>query len=556
LGELGELVELVGLRGLSELSDAGGMEASGDLRTRRWLRVAAVAVGALAYWRLVCWDPFSDLKPLDAWLFLPTDPFPQAIFLATAALVYRRRNFLQGAMRSRGSATLAALPLLAGSALFVWGHYVGAMDLVLISFLLVSIGAGLLWFGVRFARELAIPWAVLAFAFQVPAAATNQAFYALRLWTAAHAAALLQLVGIPVVRDGNVISGPGVIASVIDTCSGLRSIEVLTLAAIFYVSWFPARRLRQGLLIVVAPAVAYLFNVFRICVVAVAPTSEFSAAHTAQGLAVYFGAIACVILIDRVLGRILPSRTQSDLAALRPAAESRSGAAAEPQSELEASLQTAMGPASAPRSRGRLSAAALTALAVTLLGISIWMPRWSEPEEIGLAPINLPAELDGWTKGPMIPLDDAFLWTVRYESSAYWMYERDGDEISVFVGEDDRRSRSRSLLSRKNAVPGRGFEVMERDSVTLEAIEVPVERVIARSRLAYVVTYHWYEGTDALTVEILRALFAVDQSPFRRPQPARVIRIATTVDATPKGRAKGDENLRAFASSLEAALRG
>jgi hypothetical protein len=136
------------------------------------------------------------------------------------------------------------------------------------------------------------------------------------------------------------------------------------------------------------------------------------------------------------------------------------------------------------------------------------------------------------------------------------MYERDGDEISVFVGEDDRRSRSRSLLSRKNAVPGRGFEVMERDSVTLEAIEVPVERVIARSRLAYVVTYHWYEGTDALTVEILRALFAVDQSPFRRPQPARVIRIATTVDATPKGRAKGDENLRAFASSLEAALRG
>jgi len=542
------------------------MDASEDLRADRFLRVAAVALGCLAYWRLVFWDPLFDLKPISAWLFLPTDPFPQAIFLATAALVYRRRESLRSAMRSRGSAALAALPLLVGSALFVWGHYVNALDLVLVSFMLVSIGAGLLWFGMGFARALAVPWVVLAFAISVPAVATNQAFYVLRLWTAAHAAALLQFVGIPALRDGNVIFGSGVTASVIDTCSGLRTIEILTLVAIFYVSWFPARRLRQLLLVALAPAVGYFFNLVRICVIAVAPTSEFSTAHTAQGLTVYCAAIACLILIDRVLGRVLPSRAQSDRDTLRPAIGLASRAvsepgfqpASEPGSQREASSQTETGmdPAGASRSSGRLSGAALAALAAAMLGVSIWMPRWSAYAELPDAPINLPEEIDGWTKGKKIPLDNEFLWTVRYARSEYRIYERDGDEISVFVGEDDRRSRRRSILSRKNAVPRRGFEITERDSAALEALEAPVERVVARSRLAYVLTYYWYEGTDPLGVEFFRALFATDQSPFRRSQPARVIRVSLAIDATPIDRAEHDAKLRAFAVSLAAALRG
>jgi exosortase len=542
------------------------MGASEDLRADRFLRVAAVALGCLAFWRLVFWDPHFDLKPFSAWLFLPTDPFPQAIFLATAALVYRRRESLRSAMRSRGSPVLAALPLLVGSALFVWGHYVNALDLVLVSFMLVSIGVGLLWFGAGFARALAVPWVVLAFAISVPAVATNQAFYVLRLWSAAHAASLLQFFGIPALRDGNVIFGSGVTASVIDTCSGLRTIEILTLVAIFYVSWFPARRLRQWLLIALAPAVGYFFNLVRICVIAVAPTSEFSTAHTAQGLTVYLAAIACLILLDRVLGRVLPSRTQSDLAALRPATglasqpatELEAPPTSEPGSQRQASSQTEaeMNPASASRSSGRLSGAALAALAVAMLAVSIWMPRWSAYAELPDAPINLPAEIDGWTKGAKIPLDNEFLWTVRYARSEYRIYERDGDEISVFVGEDDRRSRERSIISRKNAVPRRGFEITERDSVALEAVETPVEKIVARSRLAYVLTYHWYEDTDPLVVEIFRALFATDQSRFRRSQPARVIRVAAAIDSTPIGRAEEDAKLRAFASSLAAALRG
>ncbi|MCH8083941.1 MAG: EpsI family protein [Myxococcales bacterium] len=572
---------------MSKRSREVEMGASEGFLTQRFLRVTAIAVGCLAYWRLLFWVPTRDLSPLNAWLFLTTDPFPQAIFLIVAALVYRRRESFRSAMRFRGSPALAALPLLAGSSLFAWGHYVDAMDLVLVSFMLVSIGAGLLWFGVRFARALAIPWVVLAFAFPAPGVVTNQAFYALRLSTAAHATALLQFVGVPALREGNVIFGSEVIAQVVDTCSGLRSMEMLALAAIFFVGWFPARRLRQVLVVVLAPAIAYLFNIVRVGVMAVAPTSEFSANHAMQGLAVFFGAITCLILVDRVLGRLLPARPKANRASglakvtegLQPDAEPESNADAgrglqlearsesnpgpELQLELEPESSADLEPESAPllqgiaSSKGRLGAASLAALAVTMLGVSIWMPQWIASESKRLIPARPPAKFDGWTKTEKIGIDRGFLWTMRFQRGHhhYWNYERNGDEVSVFIGYDDRRRRGRSLLSRKNAVPRRGWEVEERSSVSLESIDARVERAIARSDFERALTYHWYEGTDGMASEILRALLATDQSRFRRSEPARVIRVAIALGSTPLAWKEDETKLRGFAASLVTALR-
>ncbi len=136
----------------------------------------------------------------------------------------------------------------------------------------------------------------------------------------------------------------------------------------------------------------------------------------------------------------------------------------------------------------------------------------------------------------------------------YWIYERDGDEVSVFIGYDHHRSRGHSLLSPKNAVPRRGWEIEERSSVSLESVEARVERVVARSGFAQVLTYHWYEGTDGLASETLRALLASDQSPFRRSQPARVIRVATALGSTPPARMEDEAKLRAFATLLVSAL--
>ena len=91
-----------------------------NLRTHRTLLVTTAVVGALAYWRLLFWDPARRLPVVSSWLFMPSDPLPQVIFLIAAVLVYRRRESIRQAMQASGSPALGVLPLLAGSLLFVY----------------------------------------------------------------------------------------------------------------------------------------------------------------------------------------------------------------------------------------------------------------------------------------------------------------------------------------------------------------------------------------------------------------------------------------------------
>jgi EpsI family protein len=164
--------------------------------------------------------------------------------------------------------------------------------------------------------------------------------------------------------------------------------------------------------------------------------------------------------------------------------------------------------------------------------------------------LALPLEMDGWLMREAIPIDVEYLWPVQFTRYASRPYSRDAVIVDLFVGEDDRLRRDRSLLSPKNALPGRGWEVESRSRVELEAAGVPVERVIARSGQRRIVTYCWYEGLDGFGLEALRALLATDQSPLRREQRARAIRIATRIGTGAPGVGEGERVLREFARAL------
>ncbi len=148
-----------------------------------------------------------------------------------------------------------------------------------------------------------------------------------------------------------------------------------------------------------------------------------------------------------------------------------------------------------------------------------------------------------------------FFWTVSYSKHEYRVYERDGEELSVFVGYDNRMRRGRSLLSPKNALPGRGWDVVERSSVSLGSGGPRAERVVAQSVSGLTLSYHWYEGTERLARETVRNVLATDQSRFRRAQPAGVIRVTTELGPDPLEQSRDEAELREFATSLAIARR-
>jgi exosortase len=488
--------------------------------------IASGLLAACAYGTLLFWEPGADyLHPVEAWFFLPTNTSPKVIFALAAILTYRRREAIRQALSGRGSPVAAAPWLLAGLAMYLWATYTGATDLLLASFVLTAFGACLLRAGGRLARGLSFPLLVLMFAIPLPAVLTNQLFYVLQLWAARDAATLLPLLGMPVVREGNAIYGAHGQFQVIDTCAGLRFIEVLTLLAVAFAGWFPASRLRTVLRVLLALPIAYAFNLVRVCLLILYPSSPISSMHVVQGWAVFIGAVLCLAYLDRFALQRLPQRAPAP----------RAPDAREPPSARWAWV--------------------LSALLAAMLAASLWLPRWELPKHQRFVPVALPVEIDGWRMQRKLPVDETFLGSVRFTTYLYRSFARGSDMILVFVGYDDRMRSDRSFLTRKNAFVDAGWRVEERRFLQPGTSEQRVESVLAHSRQRRLLSHVWYADTGAWYTETLRALLALDRSPLRRRHVGRVVRISTALGPGSEEIAPARARLEAFGPALEAALR-
>ena len=193
----------------------------------------------------------------------------------------------------------------------------------------------------------------------------------------------------------------------------------------------------------------------------------------------------------------------------------------------------------------------LVTMFVMLSIVSFIMPTWPTPSTTAHPPISLADELGEWEIIENIPVKYSFLGSVRYSSTLYRDYKNAKEGITIFVGTDDRLRRHRSLLSDKNAYPDGMGLVQEQSIVDLgpdigHAIATVIDNDAQR-----LLTYHWYEGVDSVSKEILYAMLALDQSPFRREEPARVTRLTTYVEFIPDGRERADKRLRDFLQEME-----
>src|SRR5262249_37720411 len=94
--------------------------------------------------------------------------------------------------------------------------------------------------------------------------------------------------------------------------------------------------------------------------------------------------------------------------------------------------------------------------------------------------------------------------------------------IEEFVGES-WRDRTANIRSPKNRVQGRGWGVEDVRPVEVAARQA--ERIVARAGSRHVVSLVWYANVESTWREALRSFLALDQSPFRRTNPAYVARV-------------------------------
>jgi len=206
------------------------------------LRLLSIAIAACAFGSLAAFD--LDVSPtltgLESFLYKrQLSPLPA--FAVAGWLFFRRRvpqtesivalseiNGPKGRLRRAGSIGL----LLSGIAVFGGSHLVGAVELQ--SFTLFTIGLGTALIHPR-ASNLArygLPAVITLMAVPLPAPLYNELVWFFQQWTAEGAAAFLNASGFAVDKTGIVLFYAGQPSWVIETCTGLRFLELSVLGAI------------------------------------------------------------------------------------------------------------------------------------------------------------------------------------------------------------------------------------------------------------------------------------------------------------------------------------
>ena len=92
------------------------------------------------------------------------------------------------------------------------------------AFVEAVVGMVLVLGGTYALRVMAFPLLLLCFMVPLPAVIYNQITFPLQIFASQVAAFVLELVGIPVLRDGNVLELPSQKLNVVEACSGIRSL--------------------------------------------------------------------------------------------------------------------------------------------------------------------------------------------------------------------------------------------------------------------------------------------------------------------------------------------
>src|SRR5580658_5606411 len=203
-------------------------------------------------------------------------------------------------------ADMRAVPNWWGLVIMAWAGFqlyiatLGAeLFLARTSLVISIIGAVLLLGGTKYLRTFGFPLFLLFFMVPIPAVIYNQITFPLQIFASKVAETAIDLLQIPVIREGNVLILPQQSLNVVEACSGIRSLLTLTFLSLVYGYFFERRAWVRVVLFFSTIPIAITANAGRVTFTGV--ISEFKPElaegwfHEAQGWVIFM--IGLVILV-------------------------------------------------------------------------------------------------------------------------------------------------------------------------------------------------------------------------------------------------------------------
>jgi exosortase len=179
--------------------------------------------------------------------------------------------------------------------------------------------AGMILFlaGWKTLRAVSFPLSYLIWMIPIPVIIFNQITFPLQLVASRMATAGLELVQVPVLRDGNVLVMSNYSLEVVEACSGIRSLMTLIALAVAYGYLVEPRRWVRYVLALVMIPIAIVTNAIRILGTGMlahryGPSTAEGFLHGFSGWFIFMSALVLMFLCHWILRRI--AKTQREAA--------------------------------------------------------------------------------------------------------------------------------------------------------------------------------------------------------------------------------------------------
>jgi exosortase len=150
---------------------------------------------------------------------------------------------------------------------------------------------------------------LLIFMFPIPAIIYSRITLPLQLFASSVAETVLNFIGTPVLRDGNVLElANGQRLSVVEACSGIRSLLSLSFLSLIYAYFFDHKVWMRGVLLVATIPIAIAANASRVTLTGLIseyrPDLAQGFFHTLEGWVLFIVALVLLISFHQLVNRI------------------------------------------------------------------------------------------------------------------------------------------------------------------------------------------------------------------------------------------------------------
>ena len=266
------------------------------------MRVPWAAIAWIAVPLAICYAPVLQRLVAQWW----NDPdMGHGFFVPAVAgyIVWQRRAELLA---------VEARPTWWGLLLVVWGGLqllIGTLGVELFTArtALVITLIGIVWTvgGIPVLRKLGFPLFLLFFMVPIPTVVYNSLTFPLQILATRMAAAGPLTIGVPVMREGNILDLPNQQLSVVEACSGIRSLLSLTFLSLVYGYFFEKRTWLRVVLFLSTIPVALAANAGRVIVTGVLSQIRSDLAegffHESTGMVIFLSAGVILFLLHRAI---------------------------------------------------------------------------------------------------------------------------------------------------------------------------------------------------------------------------------------------------------------